>query len=237
MRLRLLPPQFYKPTRRGLVKKPKAILTVAALTGVIAITGQAQAHYKPKHFKNYSEKRTEFEHRKKHALDVERFFRNHPKLAKTKAGKKAEREHKELLAWSIRELNGLDSLNYIQFMSDEQLAEAGKRAIANGGTYSVRWGDCSNDVKTIVKELINRYFGPHGTERWAYYIVDRESGFCPGAVNTTYSDWSQQAQCVAQLIPEYHRWVDYDRCKTDPAYSVAVFAKLSRNGQSTGPWS
>ncbi len=131
----------------------------------------------------------------------------------------------------------MDDLQYLHLFSDAQLKKAGKEAIANGGTYSVRYGDCSSDVKAIVRELINRTFGPFGTESWATYIVDRESGFCPGAVNTTYSDWNQQAQCVAQMIPAYHTWVNYKRCKSDPAYSVLVFAELSNYGTSTGPWS
>ena len=204
---------------------------------MLALTGQAQAHYTPKHFKNYDARYKEYELRKDHALDVARFFRNHPKQARTKAGRFAIREHKQLLKWSNRVLHKMDDISNIHKWSYAQLTEQGKEAIANGGTYSVRYGDCSNTIKTIVKELLNRKFGPHGTYYWAYSIVNRESGFCPGAVNTTYSDPNQQAQCVAQMIPAYHTWVDYDRCKSDPAYSVQVFANLSNYGTSTGPWS
>lgn len=204
---------------------------------MIAFTGQAQAHYTPKHFKNYQEKYQEFELRKDHALDVARFFRHHGDLARTKAGRLAIRQHQALLKWSNRELNKMDDIRFIHLWSDEQLAEKGKEAIASGGSYSVRYGDCSEKVKTIVKELLVRAFGPYGTIQWANYIVGRESGYCPGAVNTTYSSASQQAQCVAQLIPAYHTWVDYKRCKSDPAYSVHVFDVLSNHGTSTSPWS
>ena len=124
-------------------------------------------------------------------------------------------------------------------MSYAQLAVAGKKEVARGGTYSVRYGDCSSRLKRISYELVQRVFAPYGSAaiRWAQYIVSRESGHCPGAVNTTYSSWREQAQCIAQLIPRYHSWVNYTRCKTDPAYSVQVFRKLSNGGRSTGPWS
>lgn len=155
------------------VKSPKAILTVIILTGVLVITGEAQAASQDR----------------------------------------------------------VDKLSYYQ------LKQEGIKVVRNGGTYSVRWGDCSPYLKRIVQEIIERVFSPHKTEEWADYIVYRESGYCPGAVNTKYSNPDQQAQCVAQMIPAYHEWVDYKKCKSDPAYSVRVFERLSKGGYSTGPWS
>lgn len=184
----------------------------------------------------YTQEVREYEHRMDHALDVARFFHNHPKLANTRAGRAAIWQHKKLLRWSQKELSELNATSNIPHMSDEQLADQARLEVRNGGTYSVRYGDCSERLKALSRELVDRAFAPYGTQSWAEYIVGRESGFCPGAVNTTYSSWSQQAQCLAQLIPAYHTWVDYDRCKSDPAYSAWVFVRLSRGGHSTGPW-
>lgn len=113
-----------------------------------------------------------------------------------------------------------------------------KRAIKNGATYSVRHGHCSSYLKRLSYELVERGFRPYGSAvvQWALSIVKRESGFCPGAVNTTYSDWEDQAKGLAQLIPEYHPWVNYKRMAADPWYAVKVFVKLSRGGRNTGPW-
>lgn len=106
--------------------------------------------------------------------------------------------------------------------------------VKRGGVYSQRWGDASPLLKSLCYEAVGRAFGPNAS--WARYIVNRESGCNPGAVNTTYSSWSQRAQCIAQMIPAYHRWVDFNRCKTDLRYAVEIFVRLSRGGSSTGPW-
>lgn len=200
------------------------------------ITGVAQAHFKSKKFHSYSDRVQEYNKREDHAKDVFRFFTNHPRLANTIQGRAAIWQHKKLLHWSEKQLAKLNDIRYIHHWSYEQLAENAREEVRRGGTFSVRYGDCSSRLQSLSRELIERTFGPHGTANWALYIVDRESGFCPGAVNTTYSSWTQRAQCIAQMIPAYHTWVDYDRCKTDPAYSVKVFAELSNYGTSTGPW-
>lgn len=206
---------------------------------VVVATGQAQAlaHYTPmKGHVSYASKVKEYEFRADHAQDVARFFHNHPKLANTRAGRAAIWQHKKLLRWSERKLSELNASSYIPLMSDDQLAQQGRLEIRHGGTYSVRYGDCSERLKAISRELVSRAFAPYGTQSWAEYIVGRESGFCPGAVNTTYPNPNQRAQCLAQLIPAYHTWVDYKKCKSDPSYSVWVFVRLSRGGHSTGPW-
>ena len=100
----------------------------------------------------------------------------------------------------------------------------------------MRWGDASPYLRTLCYEMISRKFSRFGTQSWARYVVNRESGCNPGAVNTTYSSWSQRAQGLAQLIPAYHRWVDYPRMLRDVDYGIAVFVKLSKGGSNTGPW-
>lgn len=121
-------------------------------------------------------------------------------------------------------------------MSWVTLAKEAKKVVRNGGCHSVRHRDASQYLMRLSYELVLRAFLPFGTERWALYIVDRESGFNPCAVNTTYSYWREQARCLMQAIPKYHAWVDYKRCNSDPAYAVRVFVRMSRGGHHVSPW-
>lgn len=121
-------------------------------------------------------------------------------------------------------------------MTYAQLDRAAKQEVKRGGIYSMRWGDASPWLKTLCYEMLERKFAPYGTQRWARYIVNRESGCNPGAVNTTYSSWRQRAQGLAQLIPAYHTWVNYSLMLRDIKYGIAVFLRLSKGGRSTGPW-
>lgn len=216
--------------------KSKTVTLAALVVSSLAFTGVADAHFQPRKLNSYSAKVQEYKHREDHALDVFRFFRNHPKLTNTIQGRTALWQHKKLLSWSQKELAELNDIRYIHEWSYEQLAENARQEVKHGGTYSVRYGSCSGRLKILSRELVERAFRPYGTTQWALYIVGRESGFCPGAVNTTYSNWNQQAQCIAQLIPAYHTWVNYKKCKSDPAYSVQVFEHLSKGGRNTGPW-
>lgn len=200
---------------------------------MLVTTGEASALTESQ----YHSKREHYTKMQDHAEDVFRFFKNHPKPARSKIGRNVLKRQAHRYNYSTHKLEHFNNTEYISWFTYEQLVEQGKLEVRHGGTYSYRYGDCSNRLQSISRELVHRIFGPHGTESWAVYIIDRESGFCPGAVNTTYSSWNQRAQCIAQMIPAYHTWVDYDRCKTDPAYSVKVFAELSNYGTSTGPWS
>ncbi len=121
-------------------------------------------------------------------------------------------------------------------LSNEDLYGLADQAVKHGAVYGVGWGAASPILKAICYEAVRREFARYGTSSWATHIVNRESGCNPGAVNVTYSSWDQRAQCIAQLIPHYHRWVDYARCKRDLRYSVWVFVRLSRGGSSTSPW-
>ena len=212
----------------------KLLLMVIASLGLLA--GTAQAHFTPKGHMTYAERVAEYEHRLDHTQDVARFFANHPQLATKQAGRNAIWQHKKLQRWSEKELAKLNSLDYLNLWSLKQLREQAKAEVRNGGTYSVRHGGCSERLQILSEELVNRYFAPYGTQAWARAIVARESGFCPGAVNTTYSDPGEQASCIAQFIPNIHTWVNYKRCKSDPAYSVAIFVRLSKGGRYTSPW-
>ena len=124
----------------------------------------------------------------------------------------------------------------VDTLTTKQIYREAEKVIANGGIHSMRWGDASPYLIRLCYEALERAFKPYGTQRWAEYVVTRESGCNPGAVNTTYSSWSQRAQCISQMIPAYHDWVDFRRCLRDLRYAVAVFVRLSRGGHNTQPW-
>jgi hypothetical protein len=128
------------------------------------------------------------------------------------------------------------SADRVDHLTTRQLYSEAKKAIANGAIHSMRWGDASPYLTRLCYEALERAFSPYGTEEWAEYVVRRESGCNPGAVNTTYSSWTQRAQCISQMIPAYHQWVDFRRCLRDLRYAVAVFVRLSRGGHNTQPW-
>lgn len=115
-------------------------------------------------------------------------------------------------------------------MTWQQLAKAAKTEVRRGGIYSTRWGDASPWLKRLSAELVDRAFTPYGTGSWARYIVNRESGYNPGAVNRT-----SRCTGLAQIHP-LHRWVNFKRLKSDPAYAVRVFERMSRGGSYTSPW-
>jgi hypothetical protein len=116
------------------------------------------------------------------------------------------------------------------------IAKEAKKVVKNGGTYSVRHGDCSPYLKRLVYELVQRAF-PTWSRGWALYVVERESGFCPGAVNTIYSAWDQQAKGLAQWVPDTQpEWINYKRLVGDPWYAVRVFVVTSNHGKKQGPW-
>jgi hypothetical protein len=115
-------------------------------------------------------------------------------------------------------------------MKDRQLAQAARQAVRHGGIRSTRWGDATPWLRRLSYELVERGFAPYGTGSWALYIVNRESGFNPGAVNRTSG-----CAGLPQIHP-MHRWVNFKRLKADPAYAVSVFVRMSRGGSNTSPW-
>lgn len=121
-------------------------------------------------------------------------------------------------------------------LTTSELYSAAQWQINHGGIYSHAHGAVSPRLSEICYELINRAFSPYGTQEWAKYVVRRESGCNPAAINYTYSDPGERATGLSQMIPNVHRWVDYNRVMHDMRYSIAVFKRLSNNGKSTGPW-
>jgi hypothetical protein len=116
-------------------------------------------------------------------------------------------------------------------MTYTQLANAADHAIARGAIHSHRWGDATPWLRRLVYEMVQRAFTPYGTQAWALYVVDRESGFNPGAINS-----SSGTTGIAQIHPRYHTWINYTRVQRDMRYALSTFLRLSRGGRNTGPW-
>lgn len=116
-------------------------------------------------------------------------------------------------------------------MSYNQLARAGNKAIQKGHVYSSRWGDASPWLRSICYEMIDRAFAPFGTQRWAHYVVNRESGCNPGAINS-----DSAANGIAQIMPSVWTQYDHYRMRHDLRYAVSVFVRMSNGGRYTRPW-
>lgn len=129
-----------------------------------------------------------------------------------------------------------ESQSLVDRMSWKQLAHAARKEVKRGGIYSTRWGAASPWLRTLSKELIERAFlRVDGNVVWAQYIVFRESGYNPGAVNS-------MSRCTGlmQAAPMHWTvnggWIDKYRMIRDPAYAAKVFVKWSKGGAYTRPW-
>lgn len=120
-----------------------------------------------------------------------------------------------------------DSLDKLSTKKIERIAQ---NQINHGAIYSSRWGDASPYLRRLCYELIDRAFAPFGTQGWAHYVVNRESGCNPGAINS-----SSGANGIAQIMP-MHSQYDHYRMRRDIHYAIAVFVHMSRGGRNTSPW-
>jgi hypothetical protein len=116
-------------------------------------------------------------------------------------------------------------------MSYGQLNKAANKAIRNGHVYSHRWGDASPWLKSLCYEMVSRAFAKFGTSSWAVYIVNRESGCNPAAINS-----SSGTTGIAQFHPPSHPQYNYHRMQRDMAYAIRAFIRLSGGGRYTRPW-
>jgi hypothetical protein len=131
-----------------------------------------------------------------------------------------------VLIATIADAKGADRVDRL---STVQLERASIRAVATGGVRSSRYADATPWTKRLVRELIDRAFRGDA-RRWARCVVERESGWNPGAVSST------DDHGLAQLNRPSHRWVDYGRLVVDPPYAVAVMVRLSDRGHNRKPW-
>lgn len=124
------------------------------------------------------------------------------------------------------------------------LARKARWEAQHGGIRSTRYGDATQRMKTLSRQLVVRRFARAGGDavRWALCVVERESGFNPGAVNSTAIApdvpvaGAGHASGLPQIVVYYHRWVDRWKLLHDPAYAVAAMYRLSNGGLVRGPW-
>lgn len=117
--------------------------------------------------------------------------------------------------------------------------EADARWLARHGGITGTCNGCATPrMMSLAKALVIQKFIRRGSVvlRQALCYVRHESGFNPGALNRTYSDWRYQAAGLAQIEVRWHP--EYVRAKllTDPVYAVNAFWRLSRGGRDWGPW-
>lgn len=118
------------------------------------------------------------------------------------------------------------------------LADDARYVAQHGGIKGTGVWQATPRMISLSKALIIQRFMEAGqfATRYALCIVRHESGFNPGALNLTYSDWRRQAAGLAQIEVYWHP--EYDRAKllTDPAYAVNAFWRLSRGGSDWSAW-
>ena len=117
----------------------------------------------------------------------------------------------------------------VDHLRQTTLERAAHRAVVHGRIRSTRWGDATPWLRRLSRELIERAFT--GSSRsWALCVVERESGFNPGAVSRT------DDHGLPQINRPSHSWVNYSRIVRDPVYAVAVMVRLSDHGANRQPW-
>jgi len=117
----------------------------------------------------------------------------------------------------------------ITCMSQGQLERTARRVATHGGVTGSCYGCATRYMQLLADELIVREF-PAWSEGWAVCVVERESGFNPGAVN-----WQSGATGLSQIEPQFHPEFNRWRLK-DPVYATHAFGKLSRWGRDRSPW-
>jgi Transglycosylase SLT domain len=131
-----------------------------------------------------------------------------------------------VLVVAVSDARGADRVDRL---TQPALERAATEAAATGGIRSTRYADATPWMRRLSRELVARAFAGDA-RRWALCVVERESGFNPGAVSST------DDHGLPQVNRPSHRWVDYRRIVVDPVYAVAVMVRLSDRGRNRGPW-
>jgi hypothetical protein len=117
----------------------------------------------------------------------------------------------------------------VERMSQRVLEREARKVAVHGGVTGSCWGCATPYMKRLSYELIDRAFSS-SYRSWAHCIVNRESGYNPGAVSRT------DDHGLPQFNRPSHSWINYTKVKRDPPYAVACFVRLSRGGSNQGPW-
>lgn len=111
------------------------------------------------------------------------------------------------------------------------LAAKARWLTTHGGVRSTRYADATPRMRWIARQLITARFSTAGPDavRWSLCVAERESGFNPGAVNS-----SSGAAGLFQFLghPQYSTW----KLLHDPAYAVQAAWRLSQGGRDRSPW-
>jgi hypothetical protein len=101
----------------------------------------------------------------------------------------------------------------------------------HGGILGSCYGCATPRMKYLARQLVIERFGSAGsyTGQWALCVVGRESGFNPGAINS-----SSGAAGMFQFLghPQYSYW----SLTHDPVYQVSSAWQLSHGGRDKSPW-
>ena len=111
------------------------------------------------------------------------------------------------------------------------LATQARQLATHGGIRSSRYADATSRMKQLSRQLVVQRFRAAGSDavRWAQCVVERESGWNPGAVNS-YSGAAGLFQFLGH--PQFSRW----RILHDPAYAVDAAWSLSHAARDRSPW-
>lgn len=120
-------------------------------------------------------------------------------------------------------------LPLLERISDRTLERASLRAVRHHRILSTRWGDATPWLRNVARELVERAF-IGDNRRWALCVVERESGFNPGAISAT------DDHGLAQIHRTAHPWINVNRARVDPPYAVRTFVALSDHGRNRSPW-
>ena len=101
----------------------------------------------------------------------------------------------------------------------------------HGGITGQCWGCATSKMKWQSRALVIKQFSRAGSDavRWALCVVNRESGFNPGAVNQ-----SSGAAGLFQFLghPQYSSW----GLTHDPVYQVRAAWQLSNGARTRSHW-
>lgn len=121
------------------------------------------------------------------------------------------------------------------------LANQARWLAQHGGVTGTCAGCATLRMQSLSKALVVTRFQSRGGEAvaWALCVVSHESGFNPGAVNSTAiapGGALGHASGLAQFVVWYHRWINYWRLLRDPAYAADAMFHLSNGGRDRSPW-
>jgi len=101
----------------------------------------------------------------------------------------------------------------------------------HGGIQGSCYGCATYRMKSMSRRLVIERFSSAGSGAvsWALCVVGRESGFNPGAINS-----SSGAAGLFQFLghPQYSYW----RLTHDPVYQVQAAWQLSHHARDHSPW-